>query len=113
MILVGAWLIDKPDAGLDTITLVLALFLIIDGINSIIYSFTLMPIGGGVYLLINGLVVILIGFLIWSNWPEASNYIIGIYLGVKILFEGLALIITGRAIGKSIYLLSFSNLSKL
>ena len=55
MILAGAWLIGKPDAGLETVILVLALFLIIDGITTIIYSVTLMPIGGGVYLLINGL----------------------------------------------------------
>jgi uncharacterized membrane protein HdeD (DUF308 family) len=112
MILVGAWLIGKPEAGLETVTLVLALFLIIDGITSIIYSFTIMPFGGGVYLLINGLIRILIGVLIWSKWPEASNYIIYIYLGVKIVIEGLALILTGRSIGKSIYLISFSNLSK-
>ncbi len=112
MILTGAWLIITPEAGLETVTLVLALFLIIDGITSIIYSFTLIPIGGGVYLLINGLIGILIGIFIWSNWPEASNYIIGIYLGVKIVIEGLAFILTGRTIGKSIYLISFVNLFK-
>lgn len=108
MILTGVWLIGKPQAGLETVTLVLAFFLIIDGITSIIYSFLLMPIGGGIYLLINGLIGILIGFLIWSKWPEASNCIICICLGVKIVFEGLALILTGRSIGKSIYLLNFS-----
>ncbi len=112
MILTGAWLIGKPEASLETVTLVLTLFLIIDGITSIIYSFTIMPFGGGVYLLINGLIGILIGVLIWSKWPEASNYIICIYLGVKIVFEGLALILTGRTIGKSIYLIGFINLFK-
>ena len=112
MILAGAFLIGKPEAGLETVTLVLALFLILDGIMLIIYSFLLIPYGGGIYLLINGLTGILIGIFIWSNWPEASNYIIGIYLGIKIIIEGLAFILTGRMIGRSIYLIGFINLFK-
>ena len=102
MIIVGIWITMNPDMGMEALTIIMAIYFIIDGITEIIYSFSLMPIGGGMYLLISGIVGVVLGILIFSKWPESSNYALGIYLGVKFIIDGLMLAITGYAVRKTV-----------
>ena len=60
-----------------------------------------MPIGGGFFLLISGIITLLLGIMIYSRWPESSTYIIGIYLGIKLALDGLTLFLSGKAIKKT------------
>jgi len=100
MIIVGVWIIANPDMSLQVITIGMAIYFIIDGITEIIYSFSLMPIGGGMFLLLSGIIGIILGILIFSKWPESSTYFLGIYLGIKLLIDGLMFAATGYAISK-------------
>lgn len=100
MIFAGIWLISNPEMGLGALTVVMAAYFIIDGATEIGYSFSLMPIGGGFYLLMSGIVSVIIGILIYSHWPESSNYVLGIYIGVKLIIDGLMLALTGKALQK-------------
>lgn len=96
----GIWLISNPEMGLEALTIVMAVYFILDGITEIGYSFSLMPIGGGFYLLISGIVSLIIGILIFSNWPESSMYVLGIYIGIKLVVDGLMLALTSGALKK-------------
>lgn len=100
MILAGVWIIMNPDMGLEALTMVIAIYFIIDGITAVIFSFSLMPIGGGLYVLISGVIGATLGIMILSHWPESSNYVLGIYVGVKLIIDGLMLSLTGSAIRK-------------
>lgn len=100
MIIAGIWILMNPDMGLEALTLIMAIYFIIDGITGLVYSFSLMPIGGGVYLLISGIVGIVLGILIFSRWPESSNYALGIYLGIKLIIDGVSLSLTGYSVRK-------------
>jgi uncharacterized membrane protein HdeD (DUF308 family) len=101
MIIAGIWIIMNPDMGLEALTLIMAIYFIIDGITGIVFSFSLMPIGGGMYLLISGVIGVVLGILIFTKWPESSNYALGIYLGIKLMLDGLMLALTGNAVRKS------------
>ena len=101
MIIGGVWVISNPDMGLEALTIVMAVYFIIDGITQLIYSFSLMPIGGGMFLLLSGLIGIGIGVLIFMKFPESSTYAIGIYLGIKLLIDGITLGLTGRSVYKA------------
>lgn len=101
MIIAGIWIIMNPDMGMEALTLIMAIYFIIDGITGIVFSFSLMPIGGGMYLLISGIVGVVLGILIFTKWPESSNYALGIYLGIKLTLDGLMLALTGHAVRKS------------
>jgi len=100
MIIAGIWIIMNPDIGLEVLTIAIAVYFIIDGFTQIIYSFSLVPIGGGLFLLISGIIGILLGILIFSKWPESSNYVLGFYIGIKLVIDGLMLAATGSAIRK-------------
>jgi len=96
MIIAGVWMISNPKMGLNILTLLLAIYFIIDGISSIVFSFSFMPVSGGAYLLFNGIIASILGVLIWIGWPASGNYALGIYVGIKLLFDGMALIMTGK-----------------
>ena len=101
MIIAGIWIISNPDTGLAVLTMVMAVYFIVDGITEIGYSFSLMPIGGGAYMLLSGIAGLIIGGLIFFHWPESSNYALGIYLGIKLIIDGAMLSLTAYTIRRS------------
>lgn len=96
MVIAGLWLLFHLNAGLATLTLVLAIYFLIDGISSIVYSISLFPIGGGSFMLLNGILSVLIALLIWTHWPESSHYAFGIYVGIKLLIDGTVLLLLSK-----------------
>ncbi len=101
MLLAGIYMVINPDIGLVTLTMVLAIYFIVDGITAMVYSFSLMPIGGGTFLLISGILSIILGVMIFTKWPESSNYVLGVYLGIKLFIDGMMLALTGYSIRKT------------
>ena len=101
MIIAGIWIISNPDTGLAVLTMVMAVYFIVDGITEIAYSFSLMPIGGGAYMLLSGIAGLILGGLIFFHWPESSNYALGIYLGIKLIIDGAMLSLTAYTIRRS------------
>jgi len=101
MIGAGIWIIVNPDMGLTVLTMFMAVYFIVDGITEIVYSFSLMPIGGGAFMLISGIIGLVLGILIFSQWPESGNYALGIYLGIKLIIDGAMLSMTAYTIRKT------------
>jgi uncharacterized membrane protein HdeD (DUF308 family) len=101
MLIAGVWIVMNPDMGLEALTMVIAVYFIIDGVTAVIYSFSLKPVGGGLYLLLSGIIGVALGILIFANWPESSIYVMGIYIGVKLIIDGLMLALTGSAVHKT------------
>lgn len=98
----GLWVVTHHDMGLEVLTIIMAIYFLIDGAFQIYYSFKLRPVGGGSYLLINGILNGALGVLILAKFPESSFYAMGTYLGIKLLLDGLALTFTAGKIGKSV-----------
>ncbi len=101
MIIAGIWILSNPDTGLELLTMVMAIYFIVDGFTEIAYSFSLMPVGGGAYMLLSGIAGLILGILIFSHWPESSNYALGIYLGIKLMIDGAMLSLTAYTVRKA------------
>jgi len=97
MIAAGIWVVTPPEMSLIALTIVMAVYFIIDGISQLVYAFSLMPIRGGFYMLFGGLFSVALGALIFLGYPDSSTYFIGIYLGIKLLMDGITLALTGRS----------------
>ena len=95
----GFWLIFNPDMGMTTLTIVLAVMFIIDGISELLFSFFLKPVGGGSMMLIDGILGIILGILIFVKWPASGELAIGLLVGIKLVIDGIALLSLGM-IGK-------------
>jgi len=84
---VGVIMIDQPGLTAAGFTLMLAMFLMVGGLVRIIVSVVHhFPQWG--WVLLNGIVTLLLGILIWRNWPEVSLWVIGTFVGVDLVFNG-------------------------
>ena len=102
MVIAGVYIVANPDMGLKALTLVMGVYFLVDGVTTVFYSFSLRSFGSGSYLMLNGILGIVIGVLIFSKWPESSMYAVGIYVGVKLIIDGGALAITGYILRKTL-----------
>lgn len=98
---VGFYMVANRGAALATLTLFLAAYFVVDGIFEIIEAFDLKPINGWGWMLFGGVVSILLGIMIWRQWPLSTVWAVGVLFGIKMIFAGFAMTGIGAA-GRSI-----------
>lgn len=86
-VVVGAMLIRQPEKGAALITLMMAVFFVVGGIFRIVLALDMRFHNWG-WVLFNGIITLLLGMMIWSEWPEISVMVIGIFVGIEILICG-------------------------
>jgi len=89
-IFVGVYALFDPAAGLVSLTLVLAIYLLAEGVLELMLSFRLRPLPGSNWLLFDGIITLILAILIWKNWPSSSEWVIGTLVGFSMLFSGAA-----------------------
>jgi uncharacterized membrane protein HdeD (DUF308 family) len=97
-ILVGFYILNRPLAGMLSLTLVLAAFFFAQGITQIFASLShrrVLKSWG--WVLLSGIVDLILGAIIVSGWPETSTWVLGILVGVNLFMFGVALIMTAFA----------------
>jgi uncharacterized membrane protein HdeD (DUF308 family) len=87
-IAIGAYLIVRPIAALASLTLLLAAYLLFEGVLEFILFFRLRPSPGAGWLLFDGIVTLVLGVMIWMTWPSNTEWVIGTLVGISILFGG-------------------------
>ena len=87
---VGILLLLNPLVGLVSLTLALAAYLLVEGILELILSYRLRPAPGTGWLLFDGIVTLILAFMIWRTWPVSSEWAIGILVGISMLFSGIS-----------------------
>ena len=97
-VIAGTMLIESPVLGAMSLTLVLGVFYLVLGIFRLIYSFSLRTPNWG-WSLLSGIIALILGLLILANWPASSLIIIGLFVGIDLVFLGWTYImvaLTGR-----------------
>ena len=89
-IFVGVYALAHPVAGLASLTLFLAAYLFVEGVLELVLGFRLRPLPGSSWLLLDGIVTLILGILIWRSWPSSTEWVIGTLVGISILFSGAA-----------------------
>ena len=91
-LIAGIILLSYPLTGVLTLTLLLTVYFFVDGISRIISSFQFHPTKGWFWLLISGLVSVLLAVLIFTGLPTSAVWVVGIYVGIYMLFLGVTFI---------------------
>jgi uncharacterized membrane protein HdeD (DUF308 family) len=84
------YMLVLPVAGLVTLTLVLAYYIVISGIFELVVFTRLRRLRGSAWFLVDGLVSLLLAGLIFFHWPLSSLWFIGILVGINLLLSGIA-----------------------
>jgi uncharacterized membrane protein HdeD (DUF308 family) len=78
----------NPVAGVITLTLLAAVMFIVKGVFQIILGFRLRPHDGWGWIVASGVVALIVGILIYIQWPMSSTYAIGTLAGISLAFTG-------------------------
>ncbi|HXY79375.1 MAG TPA: DUF308 domain-containing protein [Candidatus Bathyarchaeia archaeon] len=85
---IGVYLLMHPVTGLESLTIALAAYLLLEAILEFVLGFTLRPLPGSGWLLFDGLVTLILAVMIWRTWPSSSAWVIGLLVGISMLFSG-------------------------
>jgi uncharacterized membrane protein HdeD (DUF308 family) len=96
----GIYLLTHPLMGLGTLTLLLAGVILMFAVIELIVYFRARGQGGSSWLLMNAIITLLLGALIWFHWPSSSVWAIGTLVGVNLLMTGFSRLMLGLAARK-------------
>jgi len=99
LLLAGLLVMFNPTAGAAALGLLLAAILLLDSYANFTLAFMLKPLTGWGWMLFNGIVTLILSVLIILGWPSSSPIVIGVIVGISLLFDGLTLLILGWKAG--------------
>ena len=95
--LAGLYTLTHPQLAIGTLTALLAVVIFVAGVFDIITYFRLQREYPSGWMLLNGIVAVVLGVLIWVQWPSSSAWAIGTLVGVNLLMTGISRLIFGVA----------------
>lgn len=88
-LVVGYIVIDHPVETAVALTLLLAAFFVVVGVFRIVVALIERFHNWG-WCLLSGCISALLGVLILKQWPGSGVWVIGLFLGIEMIFNGLA-----------------------
>jgi uncharacterized membrane protein HdeD (DUF308 family) len=83
------FMLSHPGRGLLTVTLVLAVYLLVEGILEVVIYTRSRHLPGAGWFLFDAIVTIVLGVMIFKSWPMSSAWAVGTLVGISILFSGI------------------------
>jgi uncharacterized membrane protein HdeD (DUF308 family) len=95
-IVVGVLFLRAPVNALLALTLLVAFFLMVGGIFKITAALSYRFAAWG-WPLVSGLIDLVLGIMIWQEWPASALWVIGLFLGINMVLRGFHWIALGLA----------------
>ncbi len=86
-LIAGIFIALNPAVNALTLTLLLAIFFVITGIAKTIFALT-QHVPHKMWILLNGILTLILGILIWMQWPVSGLWVIGMFFGIDLIFTG-------------------------
>jgi uncharacterized membrane protein HdeD (DUF308 family) len=96
-VVVGLMLLSNPIKGGIALTVLLASFLLVGGIFKVVAAIAHRFEGWG-WLLLSGAIDVALGVMIWRELPMSGLTIIGLLVGISIIFHGVSWLMVGFAL---------------
>jgi uncharacterized membrane protein HdeD (DUF308 family) len=96
----GVYLILHPLLGVASLTLMLAVLFLIEGVLNVILFFQMRFMRGAFWVLVDGIVTLLLGLMIYFQWPSSALWAIGVLVGVSMIISGLTRVMLSLSVRK-------------
>jgi len=98
---IGVYLLWHPVLGVASLTLVLAFLFLIEGVLNIILFFRMRSVSGSSWVLIDGIITLLLGLMIYLQWPSSSAWAIGTLVGISMIISGVTRVMLSLAVRRA------------
>ncbi|OCG07109.1 hypothetical protein A9G13_09005 [Gilliamella sp. wkB178] len=88
----------QPIAVSSALTLVISFLLIMSGFTQIFAAFNNRNLPSWGWVLTSGIINVILGLMIITGWPNDSLWILGMFLGIDLIFQGWAYVAIGFAL---------------
>ena len=86
---VGGLLVGRPLLSAEALTIVMAAFFMVGGLFQAIGSIVVGLPGWG-WQLLDGVITFVLGVLVFRQWPISGLWVIGLFVGIDLIFYGAA-----------------------
>jgi uncharacterized membrane protein HdeD (DUF308 family) len=87
-------------SSVAVITLILAIFLMVEGVSFIVGAIQMRAHVGWIWTLINGIAALVLGLMVSVRWPGDSIWVLGLFYGINSIFWGVSLLMLGLGANK-------------
>ena len=91
----GVALLVNPVFGLATLTLVLAVTFVLNGVLEIVMGVALRPRSNWPWVVVSGLLALAVGVLLFVGFPSTAAWAVGLLFGINLLSSGLSMALFG------------------
>jgi uncharacterized membrane protein HdeD (DUF308 family) len=89
-VIIGYLFVRNPGAAVSTVALLLIVFFMVEGMSKVVFSLTVRPLANWGWVLASGVLGVLIALYLLSN-PTLSLVMLGLFIGVQLISEGVAI----------------------
>lgn len=90
-VLIGFLFLRDPEQGLVTVTLLLIVFFMIEGMSKVVFALTIRPFPNWGWVLASGLVGIALSIILLVSMPVTAMWLIGLLLGLQLVSVGASI----------------------
>lgn len=90
-IVLGMMCLRHPGLAMESITLLIAMLLMVVGLTRILTSIALRFEEWG-WTVVSGLISLVLGAMIWAQWPWSGLWVLGTFVGIEMILAGWSLV---------------------
>jgi uncharacterized membrane protein HdeD (DUF308 family) len=94
---IGGYLLFRPIVGVATLTLMLAFLFMFEGVLDFMLWWKLRRTDGAFWILVDSIVTLILGGMIYVHWPSSSVWAIGTLVGISLIMSGVARVMLSAA----------------
>ena len=95
---IGGYLLLRPVVGVATLTLMLAFLFMFEGVLDFMLWWKLRRTDGAFWILVDSIITLILGGMIYVHWPSSSVWVIGTLVGISLIISGVSRVMLSTAV---------------
>jgi len=100
LLVMGLFILYYPINGIAAIGLIMVFYFFMDAFAGFALAFSIRPNKLWWIWLFNAFISLVLGTVFMVGWPFSSTYLVGLFIGISLFFDGISLLVGGSIWGR-------------